>query len=96
MDDERPLAGRDVLDGLDDRQIQSGHLAGQPRREVQDLRPNTGVCKAGCDSDADRQPVRIPVAVFIRNDASRPEEIGKSQPMYVPITHHVIAPQRSM
>ena len=69
VNDERRLARGNPLRGLHDRQVQRRHLARQPRRQVQDLRPDAGIGQPRLDADADLQPVRISVAVFVRSDA---------------------------
>ncbi len=88
VDDERRLARGNPPRGLYDRQLQRGHLARQPRRQVQDLRPDAGIGQPRLDADADLQPVRIPVAVRIRGDARRAEEILENQGMYRPPGSH--------
>jgi hypothetical protein len=88
VNDERRLACGHLLQAPDDRQIQRSHLACQPRREVQNLRPNAGIGKSGLDTDANLQPIRIPVAVCIRGDSSRSEKDLKSQGMDRKIRSH--------
>jgi hypothetical protein len=90
MDDENRLTLRHVIQSFDDRRIQRRHFSRQPRREVEDLRPDRCIRKPRLDTDAKLQPIRIPVAVFIRDDASESEKNFKSKGVDCPIRSHKI------
>ena len=92
MDHENRLTRRHVIQSFDDRRIQRRHFSRQPRREVEDLRPDRCIRKPQLDTDAKLQPIRIPVAVFIRDDAFGFEENFESQGVYCPIRSHKIMP----
>jgi hypothetical protein len=69
VNDERRLARGQLPQRFDDRQVQRRHLARQPCRQVQDLRPDAGIAKTGLDADADLQAVGVSIVIFVRNDA---------------------------